>query len=119
MLSRISRNSSKFVILSGFISVLILLALLMAVAIFSISNNSSRLIDVVKEHQQVADINLMQQATRNRALMLYRMMTVSDPFVRDKVYLQFKKEAQKLIKALDHLLADKNAVVQHRIWGGK
>lgn len=116
MFKKLSGNSSKVVILTGFLTVLVLLAMLMATAIFSISSNSSRLTDVVKEHQQIAYINIMQQSSRNRALMLYRMMTVTDPFIRDDIYIQFKEEAEKFIKALDHLLADKNAVVQQEIW---
>jgi len=116
MLKKLSKNSSKAAILSGFLAILILLAMLMATAIFSISSNRSMLTNVVKENQQIAYINTMQQATRNRALMLYRMMTVKDPFARDDIYLQFKIEAQKFIKALQHLLDDKNAVAQQKIW---
>jgi signal transduction histidine kinase/CheY-like chemotaxis protein/HPt (histidine-containing phosphotransfer) domain-containing protein len=116
MLKKLSKNSSKTAILSGFLAILILLAMLMATAIFSISSNRSMLTNVVKENQQIAYINTMQQATRNRALMLYRMMTVKDPFARDDIYIQFKNEAQKFIKALQHLLDDKNAVAQQKIW---
>ena len=114
--NQFGKHSSKFVILSGFISVLVLLAALVYVATFSVSNNSNSLVDIVDEQKEIANIFAMRDAAQNRALILYRMNTVSDPFLKDELYIKFKTEAEKFILARELLLEGGNSTHHNFIW---
>ena len=77
-------RSSKIVIISGFALVLVLLCAVSALAMFSITENSRSLVDIVSEQGEVADVFSMRDAAQKRALMLYRMAALDDPFDRDE-----------------------------------
>lgn len=115
MPKQLSKHSSKVAILAGFLSVLALLAALVSVAIFSISNNSKSLIDIVNEQQEVANIFSMRDAAYQRTLLLYKMNNVSDPFVRDDFYLEFKAAAGNFITARDQLLLSNTTAEQNTL----
>lgn len=99
-------RSSKIVIISGFALVLVLLCAVSSLAMFSITENSRSLLDIVSEQSEVADVFAMRDAAHKRALMLYRMAAMDDPFERDEVYLQFKEQATVFIEARDRLLSN-------------
>lgn len=100
----INNHSSKIAIISGFSLVLVLLTAVVVLAIVSISFNSSKISTVVDEQKEVSHVFVMRDAAHKRALMLYRMASVDDPFDRDEIYLQFKDKAETFIKSRDLLL---------------
>lgn len=116
MRKHLTKHSSKVVILAGFLSVLALLAALVSVANFSISNNSKSLIDIVNEQQEMANIFSMRDAAYKRTLLLYKMNNVSDPFLKDDLYLEFKAEAGNFIHARDQLLIRDTTLSQNTLW---
>ena len=109
-------RSSKIVIISGFALVLVLLCAVSALAMFSITENSRSLVDIVSEQGEVADVFSMRDAAQKRALMLYRMAALDDPFDRDEVYIQFKEQAEVFLKARDRLMSNLYESNEVAVW---
>ncbi len=95
---------------------LTLISVLIIITYYSIASNSSSLNKIVTEQQHISDIYTMRDAAQARALKLYRMMTVSDYFTQDDIYLQFKNEAGRFVQAKDHLLATMDTASTRKIW---
>ena len=94
---------TKPVIIIGFSIILSILAVLSAIWLFHIKSNSHRLTTLVKEQKVSELIFIMRDAAHKRALALYRMAILEDPFDKDQEYLHFKEQAEKFIAARDQL----------------
>ena len=107
---------TKPVIIIGFSIILSILAVLSAIWLFHIKSNSHRLTTLVKEQKVSELIFIMRDAAHKRALALYRMAILEDPFDKDEEYLHFKEQAEKFIAARDQLLAVGMSEAQTRAW---
>ncbi len=109
-------RNSKIVIISGFSLVMLLLSVVSFLAIFSVNENNRRLLDVVSEQSKVVDIFSMRDFSQKRALLLYRMAALDDPFDREEVYLQFKMQAGYFLLAREQLLSKQRHVDEINRW---
>jgi len=88
---------------SGFTAILLLLVILMSISIYIIIENNNNISEITANQKDSEDIFNMRDAAHQRALYLYRMMSLKDPFERDDVFLLFNDEATNFIIAIDRL----------------
>ena len=82
---------SKTVIAIGFSASLVILAVIMAVWLKNISDHTQRLGHITNELVKAQHVLAMRDAAYRRAITLYRMGAIEDPFLRDDEYLLFKE----------------------------
>lgn len=92
-------QSSSIVISVGFSAILLLLVMLIGISIYTIVENNKSISEIVAKQKDVSNVFAMRDAAHQRALYLYRMVSLDDPFDRDDVYLLFKDEAVNFITA--------------------
>lgn len=96
-------KSGTIVFISFTISILLFFALL-AFGLEQIRETSRTTQAVVKTNNVKANLIVnMQKAARERSLTLYRMVTETDPFSRDEIYLEFKHQGELFIGAREQL----------------
>jgi signal transduction histidine kinase/DNA-binding response OmpR family regulator len=112
------KNSSTTLIISGFLLVLSMLGGIIYISLDAINTNSKILFQVVHEQGESEDIYRMTEAANNRALMLFRMAAIENPFDRDDVFIKFKEQAGDFIKARQSLLSqlEKDGSVKYFNW---
>jgi len=93
--------------LLGFTIILTLLCVLIITSIHQLSRQLNYLNETSKSNHTLQNLFIMQDAVSQRSLYLYRMSTTQDPFVRDDIYLQYKHQAQRYLKAFNLLDTDK------------
>ncbi len=109
-------HHTKPVIIIGFSIILAILAALSTIWLFHIKSNSHRLTSLVAEQQVSELIFIMRDAAHKRALALYRMAILEDPFDRDEEYIHFMEQAGKFIDARDQLLAQGMTEEKSKAW---
>jgi len=87
----------------GFTSILVLLSILIVFSIFRLQLDHAHLNKMAISNSALKHLITMRDATAQRALILYRMSAMDDPFKRDDLYLQFKAQAETFIKARSEL----------------
>ncbi len=107
---------TKSIILLGFGVILTILALLTGLWLSNSRANSRRLADIVKDHNVSELVFIMRDAAHTRALALYRMGILKDPFDQDEEYLFFRSQAERFIKARDKLLASGMSRQEEAAW---
>jgi len=90
---------TNLIIFLGFSMILVIMAVLTAIWLQHISNNTHYITDIVKDQEKVEHVFTMRDAASQRALSLYRMSVLTDPFEQDDEYLKFRKQAENFIKA--------------------
>lgn len=90
---------NKIAILSGFFTVLILLAVLMTIAMTRIETNKVQINTITTDLSNVKNVQIMRSAAQNRALILYRMAQTKDAFERDDMYMQFSDNASIFLRS--------------------
>jgi len=110
------KTTSKSIILSGFGIILVLLACLMLIWLRSVRLNSDRFEAIVEEQREQQLIFTMRDAAHKRALSLFRMAAIGDPFERDDEYLRFKKYATEFLVARDELLERHISALERPVW---
>ncbi len=90
---------NKIAILSGFFTVLILLAVLMTIAMTRIETNKVQINTITTDLANVKNVQIMRSAAQNRALILYRMAQTKDAFERDDMYMQFSDNASIFLRS--------------------
>lgn len=109
-------NHTKSVIIIGFGLILTLLAALAAIWLLHVKENNRRLTTLI-EAQKVSElIFIMRDAAHKRALALYRLAILEDPFEKDAEYIYFHEQAENFIKARDLLLASGMSAEQSKAW---
>ena len=88
-----TKYNTKFILTLGFSLMLAILAMLTVVWLYHINVTSDRLNQLVGEHQESSLIFIMRDAAHKRALSLYRMALLKDPFEQDDEYLYFREQA--------------------------
>lgn len=107
---------SKTIITVGFTTILVLLAILMAVWLDNISENSKRLQKIANEQLKTKLITTMRDNTHRRALALHRLPAITDPFERDEEYIRFREMGTKFLRARDQLFALPQSPADEKVW---
>lgn len=93
------------VIISAFLLVIVIMVAITATGLLRIKYVSGDLERIVRERDvQIALMNRMRTAARERALILQSMMIVKDPFIIDDYAMQMSKMAFQYIQARKKLL---------------
>ena len=108
--------SAKFIII-GFAVVLSLLTALMLLWLQSVSRNNDRLKTVTDQLLETQYVFSMRDAAYQRAIILYRMTTTSDPFERNDEYMEFKSLANNFLTAREKFrIADSSDLKNNKLW---
>ena len=110
------KHKSKAVIFTGFTVVMFLLLTLAALSVHDFRVNDEKLANVGGELSQVKYVFEMRDVAYERALILYRMLEISDPFERNEEYNKFRVLAERYLKARDKLLLDKMNETESEMW---
>ena len=94
------------IILLGFGLILVILAMMTVIWLTHITTNNRYITDIVNDQKKTKYIFDMREAANQRALSLYRMSILNDPFDQDEEYLNFRKQAEIFIKARLALAAE-------------
>jgi signal transduction histidine kinase/CheY-like chemotaxis protein/HPt (histidine-containing phosphotransfer) domain-containing protein len=112
----VNYRSSRIVIIGGFTMILVLLSVVMAVSLRTISGTSLSLHEMVQEQSEIQKVFTMRDAAHTRALLLFRMAAVDDPFEQQDMYLNFMEHAEKFIDARDALLLNMQSEEVLNLW---
>lgn len=96
-----------------------MLGLLVAIIILSKYNETvrERQVDEIEKYQsEYGAIGMMLHAAHLRAITLYEMTTLDDPFERDEVYLKFQTHGEMMMKARDQLVTSNITEEEKHIW---
>lgn len=89
----------------GFTVALMLMVLIFAVGLTSMSAIQDRLKEIAESQNVKTELaTSMRYAARERMLSLYRMLLLEDPFERDEEYMAFNRFALQFITARNQLL---------------
>ncbi|MGD8567000.1 MAG: ATP-binding protein [Gammaproteobacteria bacterium] len=109
--------NSKNIVFLAFAVVLALLTALMVIWAQSISRNDERLQKITDQLIETQHVFSMRDAAYQRAILLYRMATLKDPFDRNDEYMAFKSLANNFIVARNKFEDDGNTQGEHAlIW---
>ncbi|MBD3669816.1 MAG: response regulator [Gammaproteobacteria bacterium] len=111
-----TEKSSRFVIIFGFGSILLLLLGLILVALNTISTTNNSLRNMVEEQNDVTHIFTMRDAAHTRSLLLYQMAAIEDRFEQEVLFEEFLAKAEDFIKARDAMLDHLSDEQQLKIW---
>ena len=93
------KSHTNAIILLGFTLILAIMAMLMAIWLTNITSNKALITEIVKDQKKTELIFDMREAANQRALSLYRMSVIDDPFDQDEEYLNFREQGTNFIKA--------------------
>lgn len=110
------KTTTKTIILSGFGIILVLLVCLLLIWMRSVRLNSERLETIVDTQREQQLVFTMRDSAHKRALSLFRMAAMPDPFERDDEYLNFKRMASEFLVARDELLERHVQAAEHPVW---
>ena len=96
---------SKSIFAAGFITILVLLLTVIISWIRTARLDSTRLQSLVHKQLQTRLTATMLNASQDRALSLYRMTTINDPFEQDDAYLKFRELGEIYLKAREQILS--------------
>ena len=83
----------------GFGLILIIMAVLTAIWLTNITSNKALVTEIARDQKKTEFIFDMREAANQRALSLYRMSVMDDPFDQDEEYLNFREQGTNFIKA--------------------
>ena len=98
-------NNTKPVIVTGFVTVLLIFMVLVVVWLNSQNQHHQRLLKIETFRQAAKSIGDMRQAALRRALLLHEMSSLDDFFDRDDKHQEFVAQAGHFIVARDKLLS--------------
>lgn len=110
------KSHTNLIILLGFSLILVIMAVLAAIWLTNITTNKSHITEIVQDQKKSEFIFDMREAANQRALSLYRMSILEDPFDQDDEYLKFRKQGENFIKARLALVAAGEAYTEQIAW---
>ena len=117
MVKRSAKYQSKKIIFSGFAIVFALYCSLVAVWSQNISQNNESIQEITDQLLETQHVFAMRDAAYQRAIILYRMATMEDPFDRDDEYTVFKSLANNFISAREKFQNSEGGDKKHKeIW---
>ena len=93
------KSHTNVIILLGFALILIIMAVLTAIWLANITANKALVAEIATDQRKTEFIFDMREAANQRALSLYRMSVMDDPFDQDEEYLNFREQGTNFIKA--------------------
>jgi signal transduction histidine kinase len=100
----------------GFSAVLVFLVVLLFFWVLQVSELTRQLADLVNENQESLNVSLMRDAAYRRAIALYRMMNLEDPFSRDDEYQRFQELASQFLVAREELIGKLKSEKEKQAW---
>ena len=100
-MANIRKLGSKKIIFVGFAVVLALLTVLMVIWSQTIATYNERLQTITDQLIETQHVFAMRDSAYQRAIILHRMATMTDPFDRNDEYMTFKSLANNFISARD------------------
>lgn len=104
-----SNSSSKKLIIAGFAVTMALFITLMVIWSQNITHNNESIKKVTEQLIETQHVFAMRDAAYQRAIILYRMATMNDPFDRNDEYIAFKSLANSFISARDKFQSAEDA----------
>jgi len=95
---------------------MLLLMTLAALSVHDFKGNDDRLAHVGGELSEVKAVFQMREVAYHRALILYRMLEIKDPFVRNEEYNRFRMLADRYFEARNKLLQKNVNKNESEIW---
>lgn len=109
-MSKVSSNlSPKKLIIAGFAVTMVLFVTLMVIWSQNITRNNESIKKVTEQLIETQHVFAMRDAAYQRAIILYRMATMNDPFDRNDEYITFKSLANSFISARDKFQSAEDA----------
>lgn len=100
------KYSSRFVIITGFTLVLMLLLLIIATSLNNMSSINDRMDKIVNVHNfKAKQMSELRSIARERSLLFYQMLMVRDPFVIDENIQMASNYAGEFLRIKDELFA--------------
>jgi len=94
-----SNPSAKKLIIAGFAVTIVLFVALMVIWFQNVTRNNESIKKVTEQLIETQYVFAMRDAAYQRAIILYRMATMTDPFDRNDEYIAFKSLANSFITA--------------------
>lgn len=98
------RRRTKSLIAVGFIAILCLFLAIVIFWVETVRDHNNALGRIVNNDQQRQIVFTMRDAVLKRAISLFHMASMEDPFARDEEYMKFKQLAETFISARSQLL---------------
>lgn len=106
----------KTFITAGFATILVLLIAIIIVWIKGAYDNSNRLHRLVDKQNETRLLSNMRDAAYRRAISIYRMLSLEDPFDKDDEYLRFRELGNNFLVARDKLLKKEFSAQEKQAW---
>lgn len=99
------RNNHSVLLNVGFGVILLLMLSLMTYSLVSIDKTRGELDKLVDDYMEKVSLSIsMRTAARNRTLILFELINISDPFEQDDALVEFGSEATRFLVARDKIL---------------
>jgi diguanylate cyclase (GGDEF)-like protein/PAS domain S-box-containing protein len=100
----LAMSRSARLLVGAFALVWLLMAGLGLVGLYALEDNNQRMEQIVREHnRKFALVTILHSVTRERALIVHKMILSPDPFVRDQLMLRFRELASLYIQTREQL----------------
>lgn len=98
--SRLPPGRTKFLLICGFATILVISVILAAVGLSFTHTNLSRINEIVETNNVKTELlREMHSAARERSLLLHMMLDVTDPFIRDDLFQDFNRRGAQFASA--------------------
>jgi len=115
-MSFMPKLSSKIIIALGFSTILLLLLALMLVWGKTVSNNNRYLQNLVDKQAEAHLVHMLQNRAKDRAISIYRMTSLNDPFELEEEIVHFRELGSDFISAREKLLLRKRSPLAEATW---
>ncbi len=107
---------TKTIIALGFATIIMLLVILVAVWTKNISDNNHRIQKLVNQQAESLLVATLQNRAKGRAISIYRMTSLTDPFELDDEIMRFRELGSDFILAREKLLANNRNPATINAW---
>ncbi|HEC20785.1 MAG TPA: GAF domain-containing protein [Gammaproteobacteria bacterium] len=108
--------SSKSIIAIGFATIIGLLIALMAVWTQNVADNNRHLRKLVTKQAESRLVSMLQNRAKDRAISIYRMTSLEDPFELEDEITHFRELGSDFIKAREQLLNQLHTPLAESAW---
>lgn len=107
---------SKTIIALGFATIILLLIVLMAVWTKNVADNNQHLRHLVTKQAESQLVTLLQNRAKDRAISIYRMTSLKDPFELEQEVTHFRELGSDFISAREDLLTHTRTPLAQSAW---
>jgi signal transduction histidine kinase len=112
----IQQLTTKTVIGLGFATIISLLIALMAVWTQNVVDNNQHLRSLVTKQAESRLVNMLQNRAKDRAISIYRMTSLTDPFELEEEVTHFRELGSDFIAARESLLNSQRTPLAETAW---